>query len=288
MKCTKSDLKSKCNENNDKSEVSNILDKKIKMISEFIQEYYEITKVKSVVLGLSGGIDSTLVAYLAVNALGADKVHGIIMPESNSNPLDREHGELVAKLLGINYNVSDITPLMEAFRAGGYSKDEEGNLKEFDKLSDGNLKSRFRMCTLYYHANKNNSLVLGTSNKSEIYMGYGTKFGDLGCDILPIGHLFKTEVRELAKHIGVPEDVITKAPSGGLWEGQTDEKEMGITYEILDKLLHAMEIGKDPEYTADLLNISSEQMINIMTRIDRNKHKSLPIPMPSKYLDLIE
>ncbi|MCS3901083.1 NAD+ synthase [Methanococcus voltae] len=301
MKCTKSDLKSKNETNPDiKSKTNdytgninknielNVLDKKVNLIVDFIREYYETTGVKGVVLGLSGGIDSSLVAHLAVKALGADKVYGIIMPESKSNPMDKEHGELVAHLLGINYHISDITPLMEAFGAGGYSKDENGNLKEFDKLADGNLKSRFRMCTLYYHANKNNNLVLGTGNKSEIYMGYGTKFGDLGCDVLPIGHLFKTEVRELARYIGVPEDIITKAPSGGLWEGQTDEKEMGITYETLDKLLGAMEMGKDPEYTAELLNISTEQMINVMTRIDNNKHKSLPLPIPNKYLELID
>jgi NAD+ synthase len=136
------------------------------------------------------------------------------------------------------------------------------------------------MCILYYFANKNNLLVAGTSNKSEIYMGYGTKYGDLGSDFLLIGNLFKTEVRELAKYLDVPDEIINKAPSAGLWEGQTDEAELGITYELLDKILMRIENNMDKEAISNELNIPISKIDGILKRIELNKHKSQPLPIP--------
>ncbi|MDK2789843.1 MAG: synthase [Methanothermococcus sp.] len=247
----------------------------VSKITKFIREKVEEANANGVVVGLSGGIDSSLVAYLCVKALGKDKVLGVIMPEKNSNPLDKEHAELVANKLGIEYNISDITEVLKAFGAGGYVP-----TREFDKKADGNLKPRIRMCILYYFANKRNLLVAGTSNKSEIYMGYGTKYGDLGSDFLTIGNLFKTEVKELAKYLGVPEEIIEKPPSAGLWKGQTDEAELGISYELLDKILMGIEQGKEVEEISDELNVPVSKIKEIIYRIEINKHKSQPLPMP--------
>lgn len=242
---------------------------------EFIKNKVNEANANGVVVGLSGGIDSSLVAKLCVKAIGNDKVFGIIMPEKNSNPKDKEHGELIAKHLNINYMVSDITSILESFGAGGYIP-----TKQFNKVSDGNLKPRIRMCILYYYANENNYLVGGTSNKSEIYMGYGTKYGDLGSDFLLIGDLFKTEVRGLSKYLGIPEEIINKAPSAGLWEGQTDEEELGISYELLDKVLYLIEQNKSKDEILKEINISEDKLNNIFIKIEKNKHKSLPNPIP--------
>ncbi|EHP84868.1 NAD+ synthase [Methanotorris formicicus] len=248
----------------------------INKICTFIKEKVEEAKVDGVVLGLSGGIDSSLTAYLCVKALGKDKVLGLIMPEKNSNPKDREHAELVAKTLGIKYIVSDITDILKAFGAGGYVP-----TREFDKRADANLKPRIRMCILYYFANKYNLLVVGTGNKSEAYMGYATKYGDLGCDILPIGNLFKTDVRRLARYLGIPKEIIEKSPSAGLWEGQTDEEELGITYDLLDKILMALEEGKDKKEISKELNVPISKIEEILQRIEANKHKLYPPPKPN-------
>ena len=247
----------------------------VNKITKFIKEKVEEAKANGVVVGLSGGIDSSVTAYLCVKALGKDKVLGLIMPEKNTNPKDIEHAKMVAENLGIKYIISDITDILKAFGAGGYVP-----TKEFDKIADGNLKARIRMCLLYYFANKYNLLVAGTSNKSEIYVGYGTKHGDIACDIRPIGNLFKTEVRELAKYLGVPKEIIEKPPSAGLWEGQTDEGELGIKYETLDEILKFYEKGKTPEEIHKETNIPLETIEYVFDLIKKNEHKRTLPPTP--------
>ncbi|AAB99363.1 NH(3)-dependent NAD+ synthetase (nadE) [Methanocaldococcus jannaschii DSM 2661] len=247
----------------------------VNKITKFIREKVEEANANGVVVGLSGGIDSSVTAYLCVKALGKDKVLGLIMPEKNTNPKDVEHAKMVAENLGIKYIISDITDILKAFGAGGYVP-----TREFDKIADGNLKARIRMCILYYFANKYNLLVAGTSNKSEIYVGYGTKHGDIACDIRPIGNLFKTEVKKLAKYIGVPKEIIEKPPSAGLWEGQTDEEELDIKYETLDTILKLYEKGKTPEEIHKETNIPLETINYVFDLIKKNEHKRTLPPTP--------
>ena len=213
---------------------------------------------KPVVLGLSGGLDSSVVAYLAVEALGTDKVHGIIMPSNTNTKEDFELANLVCKNLNITPITYHLSPIID-----GYKK--VLNLK--DKKVLGNIKARIRMTILYSKANEINGLVLGTGNKTEIMTGYSTKHGDAGCDILPIGDLYKTEERELAKIIGVPEEIISRPPTAGLWEGQTDEEELGITYENLDKILKALEDNEN------LDNFDKNEIELVQNLIKNSEHK---------------
>ena len=251
------------------------VEKTVDKLINFIRDVVKRANAKGVVVGLSGGIDSSLVATLCVKALGRDKVLGVIMPERDTDPKDVEDAKMIAEKLGIKYVVSDITDVLKAFGAGGYVP-----TREFDRIADGNLKARVRMCILYYFANKRKLLVAGTSNKSELYMGYGTKYGDLGSDFLVIGNLFKSEVRELARYLGVPQEIIDKPPSAGLWKGQRDEDELGITYELLDKILERIERGEDKEKIARDLNVPPSQVEEIIRRIEANRHKLGPIFPP--------
>jgi len=251
------------------------LEKTVEKLTNFIRDVVERANAKGVVVGLSGGIDSSVVATLCVKALGKERVLGVIMPERDTDPRDVEHAKMVAEKLGIKYIISDITDILKAFGAGGYVP-----TREFDRIVDGNLKARIRMCILYYFANKRKLLVAGTSNKSELYMGYGTKYGDLGSDFLVIGNLFKSEVRELARYLGIPQEIIDKPPSAGLWKGQRDEDELGITYELLDKILERIERGEDKEKISKDLNVPLSQVEEIINRIEANKHKLGPIFPP--------
>ncbi len=190
---------------------------------------------KPVVLGLSGGIDSAVVAALAVEALGADKVFALILPSSTNTPQDLKLAKKIATLLHVPYSMFNIQPIIDNYQKIIRSKDQK---------IIGNLKARIRMSILYAKANEVGGLVLGTGNKSEIMTGYFTKYGDGGADILPIGDLYKTQVKELARELKIPQEIINRPPTAGLWAGQTDEGEMEITYELLDKILFAIEHRK--------------------------------------------
>lgn len=188
---------------------------------------------RPVIVGLSGGIDSTLVAYLCVEALGADRVHGFVMPSPTTPKQDIDDGQEVAQLLGMGSTTLPIEGLMREYT-------HTADVFEND-LARANLQARIRMTLLYGYANAHGAMVMGTGNKSEILTGYFTKYGDGAVDLLPIAHLYKTHVWELAAQIGIPQKFIDKAPTAGLQEGQTDEGELGMSYHDLDAILHAME-----------------------------------------------
>ncbi|MDK2856483.1 MAG: synthase [Bacillota bacterium] len=200
-------------------------------LSAWIKEKVEEAGRKGVVFGLSGGIDSAVVAGLAKRAFPHNSL-GVIMP-CHSLPQDAEHARLVAERfdLPVREIILDeaYDALLSTLRAAEPSSPKE--------LALANIKPRLRMITLYYLATQHDYLVLGTGNKSELTVGYFTKYGDAGVDLLPLGNLVKEQVRALARYLGVPEAVIAKAPSAGLWEGQTDEAEMGLTYAELDRYI---------------------------------------------------
>ncbi len=240
----------------------------------FIRRYVEDSGSKGVVVGLSGGIDSAVVVKLAVDALGPEKVHAIFMPSDVTPKQDYECVEGLAKDWGIDLEIINIQSAADAFAdlLGG----------ELTPLERGNITARCRMTILYARAKSLGSIVLGTSNQSEYMMGYFTKYGDGGSDAAPIVGLYKTNVRHLARIIGVPEDIISKPPSAGLWEGQTDEGEMGITYAELDHVLHAIENGwTDAEIAADV-GVDTVRVSEIRERVRAMAHKRVPAARPGK------
>jgi NAD+ synthase len=196
-------------------------------IISWIKQQVKDSGAKGIVLGLSGGIDSAVVAALAKKAVGSNNLLVLFMP-CNSNPQDLKDAKLVARKLGLKSKLVDLSTVYNNFLKV---------VPGANSLARGNLKPRLRMSTLYYFANKLNYLVCGTGNKSELLVGYFTKYGDGGVDILPIADLFKRQVRQLAKELKIPQAIITKPPTAGLWQGQTDEGEMGITYNELDDIL---------------------------------------------------
>lgn len=197
----------------------------------FIKDEVRKAGFNRVVVGLSGGVDSSLSAYLAAEALGPDNVWGILMPYKTSSPESREHAELVVEALKINSLLADITPQIDAYFQ---------RFPEADHVRRGNKMARERMTILFDHSAALHALVLGTSNKTELMLGYGTLYGDMASAINPIGDLFKTQVRQLARYMGVPEVIVQKKPSADLWVGQTDEEELGFTYEEVDRVLYLM------------------------------------------------
>lgn len=186
------------------------------------------------VLGLSGGVDSATAAALAVRAVGPGRVLAALMP-CHSQPEDARLAKLVAETFGIPTVTVDLSAAYDALMAALPPSDHP--------LAAANVKPRLRMAALYYLAQSRNYLVLGAGNKSELIVGYTTKYGDAGVDLLPLGDLYKTRVWALARELGVPREVVERPPSAGLWPGQTDEGEMGITYRELDRVLAALEAG---------------------------------------------
>ena len=244
-------------------------------IIKFIQSKVSEAKADGIVVGLSGGIDSTLVAYLACEAVGKENVFGIIMPSTTTPTEDKIHGISIAQGLGIDYKEIAIDSILNEFLF-------MAQLEE-DTLAIGNLKARIRMSIIYYFANQKNYLVSGTGNKSEILIGYFTKHGDGACDIEPIGDLYKTDVYKLSEDMGVPQEIIDKPPRAGLWNNQTDESEIGMSYDLIDQILYQYcEKGKEDKEVADLLKISVDDVDMIIDKINRSKHKSEVPESPQK------
>ncbi|WP_410507381.1 NAD+ synthase [Methanosarcina hadiensis] len=251
------------------------LEKAQNRIIDFIRDKTDRAGVSGAVVGISGGIDSALTATLSVKALGKDRVLGIHMPESSLTlASDSEDARTLADWLGIEYRTIDISGIISAFMAAVPGSESS------DRLTKGNLKARTRMSLLYFHANQLNRMVMGTGNKTEILLGYYTKYGDGGVDLEPIGGLYKTEVWELSRRLGIPEPLITKKPSAGLWAGQTDEAELGISYVKVDEVLRMIEDGLEPEKILNRTGVSAEQLSSVVQRIERNEHKRKAPPVP--------
>jgi NAD+ synthase len=212
------------------------------VLTGFIRDAVETSGIQGVVVGLSGGVDSSFAAALAARALGAERVHGFLLPYRTSSPDSERDARAVAEHLGVPHRVIDISPMVDAYFA-----------MESDAGPDrrGNKMARERMTILFDQAKKLSCLVLGTSNKTEILLGYSTVFGDNASSLNPLGDLYKSQVWQLSRHLGLPSQVIDKPPSADLWPGQTDEGELGVDYATADEVLYLLfDMGLRPEEVA--------------------------------------
>ncbi len=250
----------------------------------FVREQVDAAGVDGVVIGLSGGIDSTLTAHLAVEALGADAVRGLVMPASVSRDDNMSDAERIAEALGVEYDVVPVDPVVEATLevAPGVGPGDDASDDEALRTAVGNVRARTRTILNYLVANRDGRLVLGTGNRTEALVGYFTKYGDGAVDCLPIGDLYKQQVRQLARHVGVPERIVEKTPTAGLWAGQTDEGELGMTYDTLDAILAlAVDGPLSPAATAAHLDgVSEADVEGVLERHAASRHKRAVPPSP--------
>ena len=243
-------------------------------ICRFIEQYVNNAGAKGVVLGLSGGIDSGTIAALSSLALGCENVLGLMLPEKeNFRQKDVDDAKAVADLFHIKTHLCDMTEALH----GVYNAIPV--FDPFDRLCKGNVKARTRMIFLYYFANKQNRIVCGSSDKSETMMGYFTKWGDQAADIAPIMDLFKTQVRKLAMHLGIPKELALKPSTPGLWPNQLAESELGIKYETLDLILFGLERFMPTQEIAQQLELEETLVEKVKARWLSNEHKRrLPLP----------
>ena len=236
----------------------------LKVIEKFLSDYLKDNRLDTYILGVSGGVDSSLCASIAKNAVGRERLHCLIIPIASSKE-DVDDALTLVKDLDLRYTVIDATETfnqyVETFSKSGI---------ELDRPTLGNLKARMRMSILFAVAQKERGLVIGTDNADERYVGYFTKYGDGACDILPIAHLLKSEVVEASKIYGIRHSLAERVPTAGLYEGQTDEKEMGVSYQDLDAFLLGKKIPNAPKKRIAYLHKISE-------------HKRKKIPMPAKF-----
>lgn len=244
---------------------------KVDKIVDWLKQKKEEAGVKGFLVGVSGGIDSALVTHLIKRAAPGHSL-GVILP-CKSNPQDMEDAKKVIASCGIDSLTVDLTDTHNVLFPNIQEQLKDGQLynEEKQQLVDANLRARLRMSTLYAIAGNNDYLVVGTDNAAEFYTGYFTKFGDGGVDLVPLVDLGKGEVRELAAYVGVPDDVVNKQPSAGLWEGQTDENEMGTTYEKIDTYLKGGEIPEE-----------DKEIIERMHRRTAHKREIAPGPKLSE------
>lgn len=247
-------------------------DKTISKIQSWINEFVKTAQVEGVVVGLSGGIDSAVTSTLCVNAIGKENVIGLGLP-CLSIPRDLDDAKMVADQLGIEFIVFDLSSVYEEFL-----KITAGQI-ESNIIAKANVKARLRMVAWYFAAqSKGRFLIGGTGNRTELGIGYFTKYGDGGVDFEPIGGLYKCEVREIARKLKVPESIINKPPSAGLWEGQTDEGEIGVTYDVIDEIIYRI------DYNLDLsdINMSDVKKVKKMMRLSQHKLNLPPVYKVSK------
>jgi NAD+ synthase len=250
-----------------------------KRIRRFIKEYVENAGAKGIVLGMSGGIDSATTAAISSRSIGGDRVTGVMLPEKETyNTKDIDDAKVVAKKFGLKTQICDITPALDGFYKTIHIFDPA------DKLCKGNIKARTRMIYLYYYANKLNKIVCGSSDKSETMMGYFTKWGDVAADISPLMDLYKTQVRKLAEHMGIPHELAAKPSTPALWPNQLAETELGIKYETLDLILYGLERFMTTEEIAQQLSIKKPLIEKVKSRWLAVEHKRrLPLTPKLEY-----
>jgi len=238
-----------------------------KVLTGFIQSEVRRPGFPRVIVGISGGVDSSLAVTLAASAMGPENVWGVSMPYKSSSPESVSHARLIADRLGIHFLEIQITPQIDAYFAA---------YPDADHIRRGNKMARERMTVLYDHSARLGALVLGTSNKTELLLGYGTLYGDMASALNPIGDLYKTQVRGLAAHLDVPPEIIGKAPSADLWAGQTDEGELGFTYEAVDRLLYYM-VDRRYELPALIeLGFDAAFVQKVFRRVQSSQYKRRP------------
>ncbi len=236
----------------------------------FIREVITKTGFSRAVLGLSGGVDSALSAVLVSKALGPENVLCVMMPYRSSSPESLEHAEIMAESLGTGLELVDISDMVDAV----IRTDPEMN-----RVRRGNIMARQRMIVLYDRSARDAALVVGTGNKTELLLGYSTLYGDAACALNPLGDLYKTQVWQLGRWLGIPEAIVDKAPSADLWTGQTDEDELGFTYEEVDALLH--QLVDERRTKQELMDQGFEQAFieRVQGMIRRNQFKRIPPPI---------
>lgn len=233
------------------------------ILKKFIQTYVASSGCRGVVLGLSGGVDSAVTAVLCKEALGTNKVQCLFLPDKTTPGNDTKHAHLLVKTFHLQSKEIDISPFVGRFSSFGKPK----------QLTRANIKPRVRMILLYEYANETNSLVCGTSNKSELLVGYFTKYGDGGTDLQPLGDLYKTQIYQLATYLKIPAQIVKKPPTAGLWLGQTDEKELQMSYQTLDKILYGLEFKWNVADIQNFANASKAQVERIRRMRITSQHK---------------
>ncbi|ALU11835.1 NAD+ synthetase [Ignicoccus islandicus DSM 13165] len=242
-------------------------------ITSFIRDQFAKANKETAVVGVSGGVDSATVLALTVKALGPERVHAMILPSSATPPKDVEDAkELVASFGVKSWELIVIDPILDSF---------ERTLGRMSKVAKGNTMARIRMASLYVRAYELKGLVVGTGDKSELLLGYFTKYGDGGVDLLPIGDLYKTWVRQLALHLGVPEEIAMKPSSPRLWPGHLAEEEIGLSYRKVDEILYSLvDLGMTPDEILEKKVASLEELEKVIGMMKTNMHKLLPPPIP--------
>ncbi len=238
-----------------------------RVLVAFLRRELERFGFRKAVLNLSGGVDSALSCFLTAEALGGENVLALLLPYRTSTPESAEHARQVIGLTGVSSKTIDITPMVEPY------------FEQYQQMSDvrrGNVMARMRMIVLYDHSVQWEGLPIGTSNKTELLLGYGTLFGDMASAVNPLGDLYKTQVRQLARAVGVPEAIIQKAPSADLWVGQTDEGELGFTYAEVDKLLYLLVDERYKTEEAIAAGFDRQFVETVVQRMRASQFKRMP------------
>ncbi|MEE8232431.1 MAG: NAD+ synthase [Thermoplasmata archaeon] len=241
-------------------------EEQVAIIQSFLRHHWQESRREGFVLGMSGGLDSSVAARLSAEAVGPENVLGLALPLVIRDFEEERDAQSWAEQLGIPFRTIEIGSMVDVVV-------EALEIPPEDRIGQGNVAARVRMITLYQAAHGENRLVIGTSNKSEYLSGYFSKFGDGGCDFAPLGDLYKTQVRGMARHLGLPRRILEKVPSAGLWEGQTDEGELGVSYDDMDRVLLGLELEMSLEEIVSRTGLSEATVERVTEMVHQAIHK---------------